>query len=84
VPERYVKSNNRRRRAFHHPSEGNGIKDPRRGREGAAARVSAFQTLRDETLRELEPIQQTAAAIGTLDVVCALAETAVFSVIPPR
>src|SRR5438067_3442932 len=35
-----------------------------------------FQTLRDETLRELEPIQQTAAAIGTLDVVCALAETA--------
>jgi DNA mismatch repair protein MutS len=35
-----------------------------------------FQTLRDETLRELEPIQQTAAAIGTLDVVCSLAETA--------
>src|SRR3989440_1218232 len=35
-----------------------------------------FQTLREETLRELEPIQQTAAAIGTLDVVCALAETA--------
>ncbi|MFN2622327.1 MAG: DNA mismatch repair protein MutS [Chthoniobacterales bacterium] len=35
-----------------------------------------FQTLRDETLGELEPIQQTAAAIGTLDVVCALAETA--------
>jgi len=35
-----------------------------------------FQTLREETLRELEPIQQTAAAIGTLDVVCGLAETA--------
>ena len=35
-----------------------------------------FQTLREETLRELEPIQQTATAIGTLDVVCALAETA--------
>ena len=35
-----------------------------------------FQTLREETLRELEPIQQTAAAIGTLDVICALAETA--------
>jgi DNA mismatch repair protein MutS len=35
-----------------------------------------FQTLREETLRELAPIQQTAAAIGTLDVICALAETA--------
>jgi len=35
-----------------------------------------FQTLREETLRELEPIQTTAAAIATLDVICALAETA--------
>jgi DNA mismatch repair protein MutS len=35
-----------------------------------------FQTLREETLRELDPIQETAGAIGTLDVVCALAETA--------
>jgi DNA mismatch repair protein MutS len=35
-----------------------------------------FQKLRDETLRELEPIQQTAAAIAALDVICALAETA--------
>ncbi|HEV2806359.1 MAG TPA: DNA mismatch repair protein MutS [Chthoniobacterales bacterium] len=35
-----------------------------------------FQALRDETLAELEPIQQTASGIGTLDVVCALAETA--------
>ena len=35
-----------------------------------------FQTLREEALRELEPIQQTAAAIGTLDAICALAETA--------
>jgi DNA mismatch repair protein MutS len=35
-----------------------------------------FQTVREETLRELEPIQQTAAAIATLDVICALAETA--------
>src|SRR5437763_13613670 len=35
-----------------------------------------FQTLREETLRELEPIQQTAGAIGTLDVICSLAETA--------
>src|SRR5213080_253092 len=35
-----------------------------------------FQKLRDETLRELEPIQQTAAAIAILDVICALAETA--------
>src|SRR5205814_9325897 len=32
-----------------------------------------FQRLRDETLRELGPIQQTAAGIGTLGVVCALA-----------
>jgi DNA mismatch repair protein MutS len=35
-----------------------------------------FQTLRDETLGELAPIQQTANAIATLDVICALAETA--------
>jgi DNA mismatch repair protein MutS len=35
-----------------------------------------FQKLREETLRELEPIQQTAAAIAVLDVICALAETA--------
>jgi DNA mismatch repair protein MutS len=35
-----------------------------------------FQKLRDETLCELEPIQQTAAAIAVLDVICALAETA--------
>jgi DNA mismatch repair protein MutS len=32
--------------------------------------------LRDETLHELAPIQQTAGALGTLDVICALAETA--------
>ncbi len=35
-----------------------------------------FQKLRDETLREIEPIQQTAGAIAVLDVLCALAETA--------
>jgi DNA mismatch repair protein MutS len=35
-----------------------------------------FQTLREETLRDLAPIQQTAAALGTLDVICAFAETA--------
>src|SRR5436190_13646240 len=35
-----------------------------------------FLTLREETLPELAPIQQTANAIGTLDVICALAETA--------
>src|SRR5947199_5558941 len=35
-----------------------------------------FQKLRDETLRELEPIQQTPAAIAVLDGICALAETA--------
>jgi DNA mismatch repair protein MutS len=35
-----------------------------------------FQKLREETLRELESIQRTAAAIAVLDVVCALAETA--------
>ncbi len=35
-----------------------------------------FQTLREETLRELAPIQQTAGAIATLDVICALTETA--------
>jgi DNA mismatch repair protein MutS len=35
-----------------------------------------FQKLRDETLRELGLIQQTAEAIAILDVSCALAETA--------
>ena len=35
-----------------------------------------FQKLREETLRDLESIQQTAAAIAVLDVICALAETA--------
>ena len=35
-----------------------------------------FQKLRDETLRELGPIQQTAEAIAVLDVICVLAETA--------
>src|ERR1051326_3537886 len=35
-----------------------------------------FQTLREETLRDLEPIQEPAAAIATLDVICALSETA--------
>lgn len=35
-----------------------------------------FHTMRDETMQELAPIQQTAAAIGTLDVICSFAETA--------
>src|SRR5438552_511234 len=35
-----------------------------------------FQKLREETLRELGPIQRTADAIAILDVLCALAETA--------
>jgi DNA mismatch repair protein MutS len=35
-----------------------------------------FQKLRDETLRELGLIQQTAEAIAVLDVICALSETA--------
>src|SRR5205807_3299725 len=35
-----------------------------------------FQKLREQTLRELGPIQQTAGAIATLDVLCGLAETA--------
>jgi DNA mismatch repair protein MutS len=35
-----------------------------------------FQKLRDETLRKLGPIQQTAEAIAVFDVICALAETA--------
>ena len=35
-----------------------------------------FQILRDETLQDLAPIQITAGAIATLDVICALAETA--------
>lgn len=35
-----------------------------------------FQKLREETLRELGPIQRTAEAIAIIDVICALAETA--------
>jgi len=35
-----------------------------------------FQKLREETLRELGPIQRTAEAIAIADVICALAETA--------
>jgi DNA mismatch repair protein MutS len=35
-----------------------------------------FQKLRDETVCEIEPIQETANAIAVLDVLCALAETA--------
>jgi DNA mismatch repair protein MutS len=35
-----------------------------------------FQKLRQETLRELGPIQKTAEAIAIVDVICALAETA--------
>jgi DNA mismatch repair protein MutS len=35
-----------------------------------------FQKLRDETLRDLRAIQQTADAIAIIDVICALAETA--------
>lgn len=35
-----------------------------------------FQKLRDETLQELTPIQQTASAIATLDAICSFAETA--------
>src|SRR6266852_283920 len=35
-----------------------------------------FHKLREETLRELGPIQQTAEAIAILDVICALAEAA--------
>jgi len=44
-----------------------------------------FQKLRDETLRELGPIQETAAAIAIVDVICALAETArLFNYCRPR
>lgn len=35
-----------------------------------------FQKLREETLQDIGPIQQTAAAIATLDAICGLAETA--------
>ncbi|HEY2102577.1 MAG TPA: DNA mismatch repair protein MutS [Chthoniobacterales bacterium] len=37
---------------------------------------SLFQKLRNDTLEQLAPLQQTADAIATLDVVCGLAETA--------
>ncbi len=35
-----------------------------------------FQTLREETLQELGPLQRTATAVATMDAICALAETA--------
>jgi DNA mismatch repair protein MutS len=35
-----------------------------------------FQKLREVTLRELGPLQKTAAALATLDAICGLAETA--------
>jgi DNA mismatch repair protein MutS len=35
-----------------------------------------FQKVREETLRELGPIQQTADAVAILDVICSFAETA--------
>jgi DNA mismatch repair protein MutS len=35
-----------------------------------------FQKIRDETLQEIGPIQQTASAIAIVDLICALAETA--------
>ncbi len=41
-----------------------------------ALEYQLFLKLRDETLEELAPMQATAAAIGTLDVLCGLAETA--------
>ncbi|HEY2138943.1 MAG TPA: DNA mismatch repair protein MutS [Chthoniobacterales bacterium] len=44
--------------------------------KGRQLEYQLFQTLREETLRELAAIQATASAIATLDVICALAETA--------
>ncbi len=41
-----------------------------------ALEYQLFQKLRDETLRDLNAIQTTAAAIATLDALCGLAETA--------
>jgi DNA mismatch repair protein MutS len=41
-----------------------------------ALEYELFLQLRDEVLRELSALQQTAAAIATLDVLCGLAETA--------
>jgi len=43
---------------------------------GRQLEYQLFVKLRDETLRELGLIQQTAEAIAVLDVICALAETA--------
>src|SRR5439155_5035047 len=45
-------------------------------KKGSHLEYQIFQTLRKETLSDLEPIQQTAGAIATLDAICALAETA--------
>jgi len=44
-----------------------------------------FQKLREETLRQLGPVQRTAEAIAVVDVICALAETArLYSYCRPR
>jgi DNA mismatch repair protein MutS len=41
-----------------------------------ALEIELFNQVREEVLRELAPLQQTASAIATLDVLAALAETA--------
>jgi len=43
---------------------------------GKALEHELFVQLRDEVMRELAPLQQTAASVATLDVLSALAETA--------
>ncbi len=43
---------------------------------GKALEIELFNQLRDDVLRELVPLQQTAAAIAALDVLGSLAETA--------
>ena len=43
---------------------------------GRQLEYQLFQTLREETLHDLAAIQETAAAIATLDALCGLAETA--------
>ena len=73
----HAEANHCGRRTFHHAgAEGDGSKILGADERAQNLEYQLFQKLRDETLREIEPIQQTADAIAVLDVLCALAETA--------
>ena len=74
----HAQTDDGRRRALHHArAEGNGSENSRRRRAGAAARVSAFpEPCAKRRCGSWRRSSRPPAAIATLDVICALAETA--------